>query len=173
MFQRYLINKYIYELKKILLPLICLLLFATCKKQEEEIIIPYPIFEGYILTDILGHTLGIEGNETSDWTLDITNWLQVEKNLFTNYDNLVHNYNSDFNISFYNPYPNPTMNNVVRFTFNAPDSTILFNLRIVSQQLTKAKEFSFNLSSNNVVFLLDSIQTSNNELIRAYYMLKK
>jgi len=77
--------------------------------------ITYPTFEGYILTDITGLTIGIEGNETSDWTLDSTNWLQVEKNLFTNYDNLVHNYNSDFNISLYNPYPNHTMKNVVWF----------------------------------------------------------
>jgi len=158
-------------MKKILLPLICLLLFATCK--EDEIIIPsitYPTFEGYILTDITGLTLGIEGNETSDWTLDSTNWQDVEKSLFTNYNNLIHNYNSDFNTSLYYPCPNPTTNNVVMFSFNEPDSTISFDVRFVNQQFTKIKEFSYNLSSNNVIFLLDSIQTSNNELIRAYYM---
>ena len=59
-------------MKKIILPLICLLLFATCKKEEEEIIIPsitYPTFEGYILTDIDGTTLGNQGNDTTDWEL--------------------------------------------------------------------------------------------------------
>ena len=83
-------------MKKILLPLICLLLFATCKKEEEEIIpsITYPIFEGYILRNDIGDLIGIQNNDTTDWKLDNSNWLDVEKNLFTNYDNLVHNYNS-------------------------------------------------------------------------------
>ena len=55
------------------------------------------------------------------------------------------------------------------FPFNELDSTISFDVRFVNQQFTKVKDFSFNLSSNNIIFLLDSIQTSNNELVRAYY----
>ena len=159
-------------MKKIILPLICLLLFATCKKEEEEIIIPsitYPTFEGYILTDIDGATLGNQGNDTTDWKLDNSSWLDIEKSLFTNYNNLIHNYNSDFNTSLYYPCPNPTINNIVMFPFNKLDSTISFDVRFVNQQFTKVKDFSFNLSSNNIIFLLDSIQTSNNELVRAYY----
>ena len=56
------------------------------------------------------------------------------------------------------------------FPFNKLDSTISFDVRFVNQQFTKVKDFSFNLSSNNIIFLLNSIQTIDNELIRAYYM---
>jgi hypothetical protein len=69
-------------MKKIILPLICLLLFATCKKEEEEIIIPsitYPTFEGYIITDIYGTILGNQGNDTTDWKLDNSSWLDIKK----------------------------------------------------------------------------------------------
>jgi len=164
-------------MKKILLPLICLLLFATCKKEEEEIIpsITYPIFEGYILRNDIGDLIGIQNNDTTDWKLDNSNWLDVEKNLFTNYDNLVHNYNSGIEFNLFQ-YPNPiTVQNTNEFfglNVFEPDSTISLELRFINQQFTKLKSVSLNIISplDGINFKLDSTKTSGNELIRAYYM---
>jgi hypothetical protein len=65
-------------------------------------------FTGITETSVTGDIIG--NIDSSDWTLDYS-WSQVEKNLFSNYNDLTHNYNVYDMIIL--QYPNPIYDNLV------------------------------------------------------------
>ena len=77
------------------------MIFSAC--EEEDAAPSLPIFTGITETQSTGEIVG--NIDSSDWTLDYS-WSQVEKNLFSNYNDLTHNYNV-YNMIML-AYPNPT-----------------------------------------------------------------
>ena len=62
----------------------------SCKKEENNANHKI-VFRGYCPTDINGIVLS--DCDSSDWVLD-TKWEEIEKNLFTDYNQLIHKYAS-------------------------------------------------------------------------------
>tara|TARA_B100000795_G_scaffold146411_1_gene109688 strand:- start:470 stop:994 length:525 start_codon:yes stop_codon:yes gene_type:complete len=77
------------------------MIFNSC--QQNNSTPSSPLITGITEIDAVGDTVG--NIDSSDWTLDYS-WSQVEKNLFSNYNDLTHNYNV-YNMIML-AYPNPT-----------------------------------------------------------------
>lgn len=123
-----------------------------------------PIFSGYSATDNTG--LPVFLGDSTDWT-SIDHWVTIEKELFEDYETLVHTHQLFPNLYVYPGYPNPTTN-----TFFIPfvkDSMAWFKLRIVNQKFeTLVAEDS--IYSNNVGLALNEFNQNSEKMLRAYYM---
>lgn len=139
-------------MKKLLYTLLVVsIIFSAC--EEETATPPLPVFTGITERAITGETVGNIDN--SDWTLDYY-WSQVEKDLFSNYNDLIHDYNA-YNMTIL-AYPNPT-NDVVKLLVHSIEN-VNITMVIVDSQFNQIMSGNYNIGADSSQIQQDSSVTT-------------
>lgn len=137
----------------------------SCDKDAENGI---PEFTGITSTDQNAVIIG--GVDTTDWRENET-WLQIEKDLFSDFSSLSFNYTSDSTMMVYPAFPNPC-SDILNLNYQK-DSSVELQLRIVDEDFNLL--FSLNsIYSDAISVSLNDINNLNSGVkFRVYYIFKQ
>lgn len=137
----------------------------SCDKDAENGI---PEFTGITSTDQNAVIIG--GVDTTDWRENET-WLQIEKDLFSDFSNLTFNYTSDSTMMVSPAFPNPC-SDILNLNYQK-DSSVELQLRIVDEDFNLL--FSLNsIYSDAISISLNDINSLNTgDKFRVYYIFKQ
>jgi hypothetical protein len=148
-----------------IIEIVVLSVLFSCDKDAENGI---PEFIGITSTDQNAVVIG--GVDTTDWRENET-WLQIEKDLFSDFSSLSFNYSNDSSMMVSPAFPNPC-SDILNLNYQK-DSSVELQLRFVDEDFNLLFSLNSIYSDAISVSLNDITSLNSGDKFRVYYIFKQ